>query len=215
MAKPTAVAPVSDGANSTIEMNEPYVARIIVQGTAPLLMHAYNVESVEGKGAAAKGSKAKKSDDIESYVYRVSEDDRRLGIPGANFCAALSIAAKSMQDPRSARKSLMDLVKASVISLDPVAPFIPDVEEWDYLDRRRVVVMRNAIARSRPAMNKGWKVAFTVLVNAPEYVPPETLHLLATKAGMFQGLLDYRPTYGRFAVVSFEHGSMDTLAQAA
>jgi hypothetical protein len=215
MAKPNALGPVSDGANPTIELTEPYVARIVVVGTAPLLMHAYNVESVEAKGKAAKGSAARKSDDLEASVYRVSENDRRIGIPCANFCAAMSIAAKSIPDPRSPRKSMMDLVKASVISLDPVAPFIPDVDEWDFVDRRRVVVQRSAVPRSRPAMNKGWKVAFTVLVNAAEYVPPDVLHSLATKAGMFQGLLDYRPTYGRFAVVSFEHGDIDTFAQAA
>lgn len=215
MAKPSALGPVSAGANSSIESTQPYIARIVVQGTAPLLMHAYNVESVEEKRVAAKGSAAKKSDDVESYVYRVSETDNRLGIPGANLCAALSVAAKSMQDPRSPRKSLMDLVKASVIPLDPVAPFIPDVTEWDFLDRRRVVVQRNAVPRARPAMNQGWKIAFTVLVQAPEYIPPETLHSLATKAGMFQGICDFRPTYGRFQVVHFEHGDMDSLSQAA
>ncbi len=215
MAKPKGLSPVTDGANSSIEIGEPYVARIVVKGTAPLLMHAYNIESVEEKKNAAKGSKAKKSDDLDSYVYRVSESDRRIGIPGANFCAALAIAAKSMQDPRSSRKSMMDLVKASVIALDPVAPFVPDVQEWDYVDQRRAVVQRAAIPRSRPAMNTGWEVAFTVLVNAPEYVPPSVLHSLATKAGMFQGLLDYRPTYGRFAVIAFSHGDMDSLASAA
>ncbi|MDB5069638.1 MAG: hypothetical protein JWM87_749 [Candidatus Eremiobacteraeota bacterium] len=213
MTKRSALAPVSAGADHAIALSEPYVARIVVQGTAPFLFHAYNVESVEEKGRAAKGSAAKKSDDLESYVYRVGDDDERLGVPGANFCAALATAAKSMQDPRSPRKSMMDLVKASVIPLDPVAPFVPDVTEWDYVDRRRVVVQRNAVPRSRPAMHKGWKVAFTVLVNAPEYIPPDVLNALAVKAGMFQGVGDFRPTYGRFNIIAFEHGDVESLAK--
>jgi len=211
MAKATALSPVSNGAIESISASEPYVARIVVVGSSPLLMHAYNVESVEAKGKAAKGSSVKKTDDVESFVYRMSDDDNRLGMPGANFCAALCVAAKSMQDPRSPRKSMMDLIKASVISLDPVAPFLPGVTEWDFIDRRRVVIQRNSVARARPAMNIGWRIAFKVLVNAPEYVPPDVLHSLASKAGMFQGIGDFRPTYGRFQVSSFEHGDMDSI----
>jgi hypothetical protein len=200
-------APVSDGANDQIDDEQPYVARIVIEGVAPLLMHNYNVESVAEKGKAAKGSKAKKTDDVESYVYRVSPTDRRLGIPGSNFCSSMQFAAKSMQDPRSPRKSMMDLVKASVIPLDPCAVFLPHIETWDYIDKRRVVVQRNAVPRERPAMNPGWRVSFDILVNAPEYIPPMLLLGLANKAGMFQGLLDYRPTFGRFNVVEFKHGT--------
>jgi len=204
--KTTERSPVSNGAQRIIGEHEPYVARITVKGVAPLLFHNYNVESVAEKGKAAKGSAAKKSDDIESYVYRVSQEDDRLGVPGANLCRALAVAAKSIPDPRSPRKSMMDLVTASVIPLDDVAPFIPDVTEWDFVDTRRVVIQRNAVPRQRPAMHKGWTIMFTVGVQAPEYVPVETLQMLATRAGMFQGLGDFRPTFGRFSVVNFETG---------
>ena len=216
MAKPkkTALAPVSNGAASQIESTEPYVARVTVQGSAPLLFHNYNVESVAEKGKAAKGSTQKKFDDLESYVYRVSDDDRRLGVPGMNFCSSLAIAAKSMQDPRSPRKSMMDLVKASVIPLDTVAPFVPDVTEWDYVDTRRVVVQRAAISRQRPAMNKGWRITFALAIQAPEYIPSDVLQQLVQRAGMFQGLGDFRPTFGRFFVVHFEVGNLDLDAAA-
>jgi len=208
MANPKSRAPVSNGAQQIIESSEPYVARITVRGTAPILFHNYNVESVGEKERAPKGSAAKKSDDLESYIYRVSEADRRLGIPGANFCAALAVAAKSIPDPRSPRKSMMDLVKATIIPLDNVAPFEPDIEEWDYVDVRRCVVQRNAIPRQRPALHKGWRITFSLAVQAPEYVSPDVLHSLATKAGMFQALGDFRPTYGRFAIVHFETGAL-------
>lgn len=207
MAKKTAaIEPVSNAAATFVDLGEPYVARVTVQGSAPILFHSYNVESVAEKGKSAKGSTAKKTDDIESYVYRVSEDDRRLGIPGANFCAALAIAAKSMQDPRSPRKSMMDLVKAAVIPLDDVATFEPDVTEWDYIDTRRVVVQRAAVPRQRPAMNKGWMITFSVAIQAPEYITTDVLQQLVQRAGMFQGLGDFRPTYGRFNIIGFSVG---------
>jgi len=201
--KKTELGPVSNGGKSAIALTEPYCARISIKGTAPLLLHAYNVEAVAEKGKAAKGSTAKKTDALETYVYRISESDMRLGLPSANFCAALAVAAKSMQDPRSPRKSMLDLVRATIIPLDEICAFEPDTEDWDYVDTRRVVIQRNAVPRQRPAMHKGWRITFTVLVQAPEYIPEDTLHALAQKAGMFQGLGDFRPTYGRFSVTNF------------
>lgn len=198
----TAIAPVSNGAQEIIGYEQPYSALVTIEGTAPILFHGYNVESVKEKAGAAKGSKAKKSDDVESYVYRT--DDGRLGIPGLMFCAAVAHAGRRVQDPSSPRKSMLDLCKAAIIPLDDVAPLQPDTEAWDYLDVRRVVVQRNAVPRERPAMRTGWRITFNLLVNAPEYINPMMLRGLITKAGKFSGLGDFRPTFGRFDIVNFE-----------
>lgn len=200
--KATAIAPVSNGAQEIIGYEQPYSAKVTIEGTAPILFHGYNVESVKEKAGAAKGSKAKKSDDVESYVYRT--DDGRLGIPGLMFCAAVAHAGRRVQDPSSPRKSMLDLCKAAIIPLDDVAPMQPDTEAWDYLDVRRVVVQRNAVPRERPAMRTGWRITFNLLVNAPEYINPMMLRGLITKAGKFSGLGDFRPTFGRFDIVGFE-----------
>ncbi len=212
--KTEAFQPDGNGGKRLIEEGEPYIAHVTLKGVSSMLFHSYDVHSVGVKTGSGKGSAAKKTDDIDSYVYRVSEDDERLGVPGMNFCRALAIAAKSVSDPRSPRKSMMDLVAASVIPLDEVAPFHTNVTTWDFVDTRRVVIQRNGIPRQRPGMNKGWKITFHVAVHAPEYIPPDTLHMLAVRAGQFQGLCDYRPTFGRFAVVKFETGLLE-LEEAA
>ena len=193
---------ISNGAAGLIGLSMPYVAEITVRGTARLLMHAWNVEAVQEKADAAKNSAQKKTDDVESYSYRTATG--LLGVPGAAFKASIVGAGRSMQDPRSPRKSAMDLLKAIVLPLDVVAPFIPERYEWDLVDRQRVVVQRAAVTRSRPAFEPGWTVAFQVMVNAPQYLAPDKLHQLAVQAGMFCGLLDYRPTYGRFQVTNFK-----------
>lgn len=197
-------APVSNDAAEAITASMPYEFETTIEGVAPLLFHAYSVESVKEKAAAAKGSKTKKSDDVESYVYRVSPEDKRLGIPGLVFAAALAHAAKSIQDPRSPRKSAMDLVKASIIPLDDVAPLSPDTEAWDFLDVRRAVVQRNAVPRERPAMRTGWRCTFAMQVTAPDYLPVALVRELIMRAGQFSGLLDFRPTFGRFHLVEFK-----------
>ena len=63
---------VSNHEKRAIETAKPYTANITICGVAPILWHAWSVESVAAKGAAKKGSEAKKTDDVESYVYRTA-----------------------------------------------------------------------------------------------------------------------------------------------
>jgi hypothetical protein len=202
--KTAALNGASNGAIDQIEFLKPYTARIVIEGTAPLLFHSWNVDSVAEKAKAAKNSKAKKSDDIESYVYRVSETDRRLGIPTVNFHSAITEAAKYVQDPRSPRKCARDLAKAGIVPSADVAPFLPGTDEWDFIDRRRVTVQRAGITRERPAMRAGWRIAFDLTVTTPEYIDGALLRSLIQSAGRLVGLCDFRPTYGRFDIVAFE-----------
>lgn len=44
----------------------PYVARFTIEGVAPILFHRWSCEDVEAKANAAKNSKAKKTDNVES-----------------------------------------------------------------------------------------------------------------------------------------------------
>ena len=192
----------TDGGNETISMTEPYVATVKVKGVASILFHRWNNEAVEQKAKAAKGSDAKKTENVESYVYR--NDEQELCIPGEYLRQAIIKASKFRQDPRSPRKSAMDLYKAVVISLTELATL--GVKDWDYLDRRRVVIQGNSITRTRPAMKAGWEAEFQLLVNMPEYIPPHILNEVIAQAGRLIGLGDFRPSHGRFQVVSFVTG---------
>lgn len=190
---------VGNGAREAIEAGIPYRLTARIQGVAPILFHAWNIEAVAEKAAAAKGSKAKKSDDVATYAYR--DADGNLGIPGQNFAASIQMAGKFMQDPRSPRKSAFDLCKAGVVPLTTVAPFLPVTQKWDFEHAARVTVQRAGVTRIRPAMREGWTVEFDVLVTTPEYLPPAVMAQLIGSAGRLVGLCDFRPTYGRFTVV--------------
>lgn len=196
----TAIGPeTTNGAKATIDASAPYIANVRIVGVADLLFHRWNCEAVEAKGKAAKGSKAKKTDDIESYVYR--NDAGELSLPGEYLRQAVIHAAKFRQDPRSPRKSAMDLFKAGVVALTPLASF--GTKDWDYEHRCRVTVQRNGVTRCRPAMKSGWTIDVDLLVNLPEYIPPDALQDVIVNAGKLIGLADFRPTYGRFSVASF------------
>jgi hypothetical protein len=190
----------TNGARDGIAMQEPFRVQVTIQGVAPILFHRWNCESVESKANARKGSKEKKSDDIESYVYRTPKGE--LAIPGEYIRGAIVGAAKYQADPRSPRKSAADLFKAGVISLTPLASL--GVKTWDYLDRRRVCIQRNAITRSRPAMAEGWKATFVLQVQLPEYISPDLLNATIQAAGKLIGVGDFRPSHGRFSIIEFK-----------
>lgn len=190
----------TNGAEDQILMDTPYNVEVTIEGTADLLFHRWNVESVDEKAAAAKGSKAKKTDDIESYIYRNDNDE--LCLPGEYLRMSIVNTAKFFQDPRSPRKSLMDLMKAGLVPLTPLASL--GVKEWDYLDRRRCMVQRQGINRTRPAMHVGWRATFLMMMNLPTYIPHQKLHEITAKAGLVTGVADFRPTFGRFQVVNWK-----------
>lgn len=204
--KKTTVVGGTNGAKSQVEMLEPFVAEIAVQGNCPIIFHRWNVEGIEEKSKAAKGSKAKKTDDVDSYVYR--NDDGLICIPGEYLRQSIIHAAKFRQDPRSPRKSLMDIAKAGIFTLEELVPIFSakgePAKDWDYLDKRRVTVQRNGLTRCRPAFHANWTARFSIQVVLPEYIDPNCLNELTQLAGKIVGLADGRPSYGRFLVTSFK-----------
>lgn len=190
----------TNGAQKIIEAGIPYIATVKIKGVADYLYHRWNNEAVEEKSKAAKGSKAKKTDDVETYVYR--DDEGFLAIPGEQLRMAIIAAAKYRQDPRSPRKSAMDLYKAAIVPLTILCS-MPS-KDWDYMDRRRVVIQRNSITRQRPALKAGWEAEFDILVNLPEYIQPHDLNETIAMAGKLNGIGDFRPTFGRFQVIEFK-----------
>lgn len=190
----------TNGGKDSIDASLPYAVEVGLEGSSDMLFHRWNCEAVDTKSKAAKNSKAKKTDDIESYVWR--NDDGELCVPGEYLRQAIIHAAKFRQDPRSPRKSAMDLFKAGVVSLTINASL--GKTTWDYLDTRRVMIQRNGINRTRPAMKVGWRAEFVLQILTPEYIDSLFLNDVVSMAGRLVGIGDFRPTYGRFNIVKFE-----------
>ena len=201
---------VSNSGAEIIDLDAPYRVNVTVTGDSALLFHRWQNEAVAAKAAAAKGSAAKKSDNVESYVWRNNEGT--ICLPGEYLRGSLidpkNGAAKYLQDPRSPRKSALDLFRAGVISLTDLAPITKAdgklAADWDYLDRRRVTVQRNGITRERPAFAEGWSASVQFLVTSPTYISLPVLRQALAQAGRLVGVGDFRPSFGRFSVTHFE-----------
>lgn len=201
-------APSNDAA-ALIAFQLPYSVEFTIEGVCPIIFHRWSNESVAEKASAKKGSAAKKSDDVESYVYR--DDDGFVCIPGAYVHASISSkkegAGRYFQDPRSPRKSAADLYKAAAIPTTLLAPILGAdgrrTKSWDLLDERRMVVGQAAITRQRPCFNAGWRATFRFDITLPEYVNDQDFLAVLALAGRAVGIGDNRPTYGRFQVTNF------------
>jgi hypothetical protein len=198
--KVSALSNVTNDAKTDIKISVPYMIEARIEGTAAILFHRWSCEAVEEKANAAKGSKSKKTDNIESYIYRY--ENGNVAIPSEYFRQTIIHAAKFRQDPRSPRKSAMDLFKAGIATIWEMCDL--GVKEPDYLDRRRVVIQRSAITRVRPAMLSGWKCSVSLQVLLPEYISPHLLNDTLQYAGRIVGVGDFRPSFGRFQVVGFD-----------
>lgn len=198
--------PTNDAAEMIMD-EAPYMATFTIKGRCPILFHRYSVEAVEEQQKGDKGSKKRKQDQPELYVYRNNKG--QIVIPSLYMQRCLVEMGKFRQDPRSKRKSCHDLYEAIILQSPEVAYPVGTVagqtaKTWDYLDKQRAIVQGNAVNRCRPAFHKGWTCRFDLVVQLPGYLSPENLHKLVSDAGMLVGIGDYRPSYGRFQVVDFE-----------
>lgn len=198
--------PSNDGKDA-IETGLPYRCEIEVTGSSDLLFKRWSNEDVAEKSAAKKGSKTKKTDNLEVAVWR--NEDGVICLPGEYLRMSIITSAKFHQDPRSPRKSAMDLFKAGVIALSDLAPvrtnsYPKGSKVWEYEDRRRVQVQRSGVTRTRPAFRSGWKANHVFMITVPEYISPQFLNEVAHRAGLLVGVGDFRPTFGRFNVTRFE-----------
>lgn len=206
--KVTAVdeAQVSNDGEFQVMKEKPFCAKIRIQGTKDILFHAWNTEDVEAKAEAKKGSEQKKTDNLEAYVYR--DDKGFICIPGRYIVRSIVEAGRNFNDPRSSKpKQAKELMKKAIICDEMLSPVLVNdkpVTTWDYEDKQRVCIMKSAVTRTRPAIRKGWEVEFSIISLMPDIVTPSFLRNLVDNAGTFEGLGDYRPTYGRFKVVSWE-----------
>lgn len=188
-----------------------------IQGTSPLLQHAFGSAAMESLTEEAKARTGQVDYSLEWMTTMYAGSDGYLYQPATHIEGALQKAASAFKVKGKAGKTFKDAVKAYAYVAPeqphllwngqpiptPTKHLLESPTEALSVSIMRVKVQRAAVARSRLMVNPGWELEFAIDVidaQLPQAVVKEAL----IEAGRAVGIGDYRPRYGRFNVVSFE-----------
>ena len=191
--------------------------RVKIQGTRPILFHsgalvdpqnefAKRLKDVSGKRAKtdADHKEMAKLEFLGSFDGYVDEGGNIL-IPEANILAAIVKGAAKFKKSPAAKEGVLGLVDGDAKFVFPRKGDKSPESLWEsgeFVDRRRVVVQRSSIMRTRPKF-KEWSCEFTLEVDETLCNLGEVRQWLDA-TGSRVGLGDYRPMFGRFELVEFE-----------
>lgn len=188
---------------------------VTIEGIRPLLLHngrLSNPLDEHAKKLKAASTQRNKSDEDHVRVSRVEFEgglyhDPKIGpfIPSDNL--------QAMVERGSTRRKLGKIFKAHVsVDMPENAPGFPieyrgprDVEGlWEnrsFVFVKGVRIGKNRVQRTRARIPSGWSITFRVEVLA-EGVSKQQLEQAISDAGLYEGLGDWRPRYGRFVIKS-------------
>lgn len=188
-----------------------------IEGVADMLMH--NGQLADPTNAYTKKMKAltsakKKTEDQHVEIGRIEflgslywDEELGVYIPAEALSACLITGAKRNKQG-TAFKSAVFVNDDSPLSFGFKPKKIDDLwdEDGTYRDVRGVKVGMSRVMRTRPRFKAGWSVDFDILLLDGAEINPSDAEKALVNAGLFAGLGDFRPQFGRFKVTKFEVG---------
>lgn len=183
--------------------------KVTWKGMTPLIMHSCQCVnplhpiSREMKKITSKRKKTEEDliilSDLEWEAGAYWKDGLGLYIPAENVEATIQNGAK-------ANKKGKDIEKY----VDVVDLYIPFnygenltkeelISNYEYRDTRPMTVNRSKVMRTRPRFDQ-WSITFNLRYNE-EKIDVETIMNAMEYAGMYVGLCDSRPKYGKFVAI--------------
>jgi len=182
-----------------------------IEGISPLLMH--NIQLADPRNPIVRDMKkitAKGKKKTDDDLIRLSELEFKGGlymteggpcVPGTNIESMIGDAARKQ---RKGKDVLCGVLVDEMPLLVYDGPRDADGlwNEPRFVDVRAVRVSQAKIMRTR-AIFHAWSLAFTVQF-LPDVLSRDTIIECLHTAGQLCGLLDFRPKFGRFIVVTPE-----------
>lgn len=182
-----------------------YQLNIEIEGIAPILFNRFTEENqadVEtGRSTGRQTSAARQELARTSKVYRNAQG---LYCPASNIKKAMVLACGISQLKHVGRKGLGPILNA-VVFIEPMEiPFGKNEPDFVHEQVGRIPPRTGArVVLYRPALMPGWKLTFAIHV-FEDTVGAEKIKRALEDAGIYQGLCDGRPEYGRFRVLACE-----------
>lgn len=170
---------------------------VVIKGTRPLLMHS-TAGMLKPKSNKVKSSERDPLAEAADCLYL--NDAKKICVPSMAVLSAMRKAATQLKKAGAGKKTLKDFV-FSGLQIEPDMIELPD-QNYE-IDIRPVVIMRARVMRARPLF-KNWELSFSVNIIDEQTWDAGMVRQVLEEAGKYQGLLDFRPLFGTFAVVSMK-----------
>lgn len=167
-----------------------------IKGTKPLLMNAPN--------AIGNTDRKKKliyvaDEEAESVTYRNKK--KQLCVPSIAVLSMIRKAAVNFKAPGRGKKTLKEFVYSGLrIQGDDLIPL--DQQEYT-IDAKPVVRNRARVMCWRPRFDE-WSITFIVEIVDDSTWDSSMVRTVIEEGGKYCGLLDFRPLYGTFDIVSIK-----------
>lgn len=168
---------------------------VTIKGTRPLLMHSPS-SMLKSKSSKIKSSEHDPVEEAKDCLYL--NDVKKICIPSMAILSSMRKAAIQLKKPGSGKKTLKDFVFSGL----RIEPDLIELQNQSYIvDIRPVVVMRSRILRARPLF-KEWILTFQIEIIDEQTWDSGMVRQVLEEAGKYQGVLDFRPLFGTFEVMS-------------
>jgi len=168
---------------------------VTIKGVCPLLHHKFNPPKQTRQRKSKKVYDPKT--EAEKGLYKNSEGV--IYQPAEHLEGAIIKAATNFQ--MKGRKTYRDYAKACLILLEREIPFTNGAKYE--IDERPVIINRARVMAWRPRWSN-WQFTFIIRNLQPDMMDDQTLKEILEHAGLFVGIGDFRPKFGRFEVTGFE-----------
>lgn len=170
---------------------------VTIKGTRGLLMHS-TAAMLKPKSKVKKSSEHDPIEEAKDCLYL--NDAKKICVPSMAILSSMRKSAANHPKAGSGKKTLKDFV-FSGLRVEPEMIELPN-QNYD-VDIRPVVIMRSRIMRARPLF-KEWQLTFQIEMIDEQTWDAGTVRSVLEYSGRYMGLLDFRPLFGTFEVVSMK-----------
>ncbi|MDD3962248.1 MAG: hypothetical protein PHT77_10340 [Bacteroidales bacterium] len=183
--------------------------KVIIEmtGDAPLLMHKLDSDALVKDPEGPRKGTPEWIEWCNNEWKRTAywKEGMGLYVPGSAIEGTLRDSGKGEKENK---KPLTKLFQSAFYCdvpeypLEPAEPIktLDDIEKKGWIDSRGVRIGKARIQRKRVCIPSGWKCTVTGMVDTDQ-ISKTTMQEMASRAGEFIGILDWRPKYGRFKAV--------------
>lgn len=174
-----------------------------IRGIRGLLMNRNTSVGVDDQPKSIKKRSTEHNFTEEAKQCLYIRKDGKIGVPSLAILASMKKAAVNMKKSGAGKKTMKDYVYPGLqIECDDDKYILITPQKYSVDVQAVCPTGSGRIPKARPLFDSGWELNFKiVIVDDKVWGPGEVMQCLS-EAGLYSGLLDYRPLYGQFEVVS-------------